>query len=229
MREEKIGVKTLLARRLAPYLSESTDEPTAVAGQSSQTEVLTPICKSITRFLASAHCLFLYRFELKCLCFVFSIISHLKGQSSLSSRFINAMHEGSSLNFHHSPFLCFFSPTGTLDWPLQNQLAKSHFTKVAGVLLSAARTLRCLSVGLKVQAVSLGLNYVGLDQTKSHRYLATPVQLAPQGPLIGRVFGPNAMCSELNLPTLGPLQVSVSTVPSSRNCPELGHNRRAIT
>lgn len=99
---------------------------------------------------------------------------------------------------------CAFFPPGTPDWPLQNQLAKSHFTKVAGVLLSTARPLRCHSVGLKVRAVSLGLNCVGLVQTKSHRYPGTPVQLAPQGPLIGRDFGPNGGCSELNLPTLRP-------------------------
>lgn len=81
---------------------------------------------------------------------------------------------------------------------------------------------------LKGVGVSLGLSCVGLDQTNGFRYLAAPVQLAPQGPRIGRVFGPNAGCSELNLTALGPLQVSVSTLPDSRNCPELGRNRRAI-
>lgn len=45
--EEKIGVKTLLALRLAPYLSQSTDEPTAVAGQNIEREVLTPSVKAL--------------------------------------------------------------------------------------------------------------------------------------------------------------------------------------
>lgn len=107
-------------------------------------------------------------------------------------------------------------------------ISQITFHKSSSVLLSVARPLRCQGVSLKVRAMSFGLSCVGLDQTKSHRYLAAPVQLAPQGPLIERAFGPNGGRSELNLPALGPQQVSVSTVPSSTNCSELGHNRRAI-
>lgn len=67
-----------------------------------------------------------------------------------------------------------------------------------------------------LRGVGLGLkNCVGLDQTKGHRYLFTPVQLAPGGPLIERDFGPNGRLSELNLWALGPLQVSVSLYPAA--------------
>lgn len=44
--EEKIGVNTLLALRLAPYLRQSPEEATAVAGQSRETEVVTPSGKA---------------------------------------------------------------------------------------------------------------------------------------------------------------------------------------
>lgn len=107
-------------------------------------------------------------------------------------------------------------------------ISQITFHKSSWALFSAARPLRCHRVILKVRAVSFALNCVGLDQTKSHRYPAAPVQLAPQGQLIGRAFGPNGSRSELNLPALGPLQVSDSSDPGCRYCPELGHNREAI-
>lgn len=119
-----------------------------------------------------------------------------------NSRFISApvcIKEG----FHHSPALCFFPPPGTPDWPLQNQLAKSHL-KSSWVLLSASQDPQVSQSQLKGGSVSLSLSWVRLDQTKSHRYLGAPVQLAPKGLLIKRVFGLNARRSELNIPALGP-------------------------
>lgn len=136
------------------------------------------------------------------------------------------MHKGNQKKLPSQPISVLYPRHSRLATP--KSISQITFHKSSSVLLSAAWPLRCQRVILKVRAMNLGLNCVGLNQTKSHRYLAAPVQLTPQGLLIGRVFGPNGGCSELNLPALRPSQVSVSTVPGSRSCPELGHIREAI-
>lgn len=146
---------------------------------------------------------------------------HLKAENKRSNRLVSPpapLQKKEKKNFQE-PEVFPFPPLGSPAQPLQNQLAKSHFTKVAEFCCQQPGPLRCHQISLELQAVNLGLSCVGLDQTKSHRYQNAPVQLAPQGPLIERGFGPNGGGSELNLQALGPSQVSISTVPSASNRP----------
>lgn len=135
-------------------------------------------------------------------------------------------------SFHHrrtqkhqvsSPSLLFFffSPSSTLNEPLQNQLAKSHFTKVAGFCFQkAAPGPQVTQNQLKVAGGEACYKSGGIRTNKephiSHHTCATCSSRTVNRE---RLRSKTAHSSGVNLRALRPLQVSVSTVLSTGNCP----------
>lgn len=78
--EEKIGVKTLLNLRLAPYLSQGTLSQQLFPGRDGKQTVSLHLRKHYTD-----HCLFSEQFALRRLRFVFAIILYLKSRARLAT------------------------------------------------------------------------------------------------------------------------------------------------